>query len=284
MNRRELDRLRRELDEFLQSMMTGMGRVERQAALRTYVTGLLLDGERKSVEPMASRLVDSADEIQAMRQRLLGCLAESTWTESELLKRLALRLDWELPGIEALVVDDTGFPKKGVHSVGVARQYSGTLGRTDNCQVARHRSMRRSGGECAGTSCSPTLATATSPSSGTRSTLEGWITSLRSTARALCGRPAAGRGFRSEGGAHRVGDHTRAIATKNIRRFKCAILPPVSSTAGSGGARDRRAGSGPNSRRLVSATRTDIQSRRHLATSSGCSASGRRRSRRPSRT
>ncbi|RKH37135.1 transposase [Corallococcus sicarius] len=52
------------------------------------------------------------------------------------MRRLALKLEAELPDIEALVLDDTGFPKKGKHSVGVARQYSGTLGRTDNCQVA----------------------------------------------------------------------------------------------------------------------------------------------------
>jgi SRSO17 transposase len=136
MNRRELARLDRELREFLDSMTDDMGRPERRAAMRAYVTGLLLDGERKSVEPMAARLVDDAAEIGAMRQRLLGCVAESAWSDAELFRRLSRKLDRELPGVEAFVIDDTGFPKKGVHSVGVARQYSGTLGRTDNCQVA----------------------------------------------------------------------------------------------------------------------------------------------------
>lgn len=136
MNRRELTRLDRELSNFLDTMTDEMGRPERRAAMRAYMTGLLLDGDRKSVEPMAARLVDDESEIEAMRQRLLGCVAESGWSDAELFRRLSLKLDRELPGIEAFVIDDTGFPKKGVHSVGVARQYSGTLGRTDSCQVA----------------------------------------------------------------------------------------------------------------------------------------------------
>ena len=136
MNRRELERLDRELREFLDTMTDEMGRPERRAAMRAYVTGLLLDGERKSLEPMAARLVDRREEIGAMRQRLLGCVAESAWADAEIFRRLSVKLERELPGIEAFVIDDTGFPKKGVHSVGVARQYSGTLGRTDNCQVA----------------------------------------------------------------------------------------------------------------------------------------------------
>src|SRR5713101_4437005 len=136
MNRRELMRLERELREYLDGMVEGMGRVERKAAMRNYVVGLLLDGERKSVEPMAARLVDAPEQVGAMRQRLLDCVGKADWQEREVLRRLAIKLERELPGIEALVVDDTGFAKKGELSVGVARQYSGTLGRTDNCQVA----------------------------------------------------------------------------------------------------------------------------------------------------
>jgi len=136
MNRRELGKLERELREYLDGMVEGMGRIERKAAMRNYVVGLLLDGERKSVEPMAARLVDAPEQIGAMRQRLLDCVGQADWRESEMLRRLACKLERELPGVEALVVDDTGFPKKGELSVGVARQYSGTLGRTDNCQVA----------------------------------------------------------------------------------------------------------------------------------------------------
>lgn len=104
--------------------------------MRHYVTGLLLDGERKSIEPIAARLVGQATEVQAMRQRLQQCVVVSPWDATEMFARVARTLDRELPALTAFVVDDTGFPKKGTHSVGVARQYSGTLGRTDSCQVA----------------------------------------------------------------------------------------------------------------------------------------------------
>lgn len=131
-----LKKLDRELTKFLAEMIDGMGRPERRAAMGHYITGLLLDGERKSVQPMAARLVDDASEAGAMRQRLADCVTASPWREQELLRRLALKLERELPGVESIVIDDTGFPKKGRMSVGVHRQYSGTLGRTENCQVA----------------------------------------------------------------------------------------------------------------------------------------------------
>ena len=71
-----------------------------------------------------------------MRQRLQQCVTVSPWSDEEMWRRLAIKMDAELPDLEAWVADDTGFPKKGTHSVGVQRQYSGTLGRKDNCQVA----------------------------------------------------------------------------------------------------------------------------------------------------
>jgi SRSO17 transposase len=136
MNRREITRLDRELSAYVEEMFNGMGRRERLSALGLYVTGLLLDGDRKSIEPMAGRLVDDAGEIQAMRQRLQQAVTVADWSDVEIWKRLATKVERELPGVEALVIDDTGFAKKGAHSVGVSRQYSGTLGRVDNCQVA----------------------------------------------------------------------------------------------------------------------------------------------------
>src|SRR5260370_39302802 len=129
-------KLDRALASFVDSLLDGMGRPERRRAMAWYIEGLLLDGDRKSIEPMAARLVDDPGEVEAMRQRLQQCVSMSSWSDDELRSRVARKVATELPGLEALVLDDTGFPKKGEHSVGVARQYSGTLGRTDNCQVA----------------------------------------------------------------------------------------------------------------------------------------------------
>ena len=130
-----LHTLRKELSAFLDEMLEGQGRPERRDALGHYITGLLLDGERKSIQPMAARLTEDPGSADAMRQRLQDCVSASRWSEVELLRRFASKMDRELPDLEVMVVDDTGFAKKGKHSVGVARQYSGTLGRTDNCQV-----------------------------------------------------------------------------------------------------------------------------------------------------
>lgn len=132
----QLRKLERELTEYLESLTNGMGRPERREAMCLYMTGLLLDGERKSIEPIAARLVDDVGEVQAMRQRLQQCVTVSTWAEKDLFRRIAAKVEAGLPKVDAFVIDDTGFAKKGKHSVGVARQYSGTLGRVDNCQVA----------------------------------------------------------------------------------------------------------------------------------------------------
>lgn len=74
-----------------------------------YMTGLLLDGERKSIEPIAARLVDRASEVQAMRQRLQQCVVVSPWDATEMFARGARTVDRELPALDAFVVDDTGW-------------------------------------------------------------------------------------------------------------------------------------------------------------------------------
>jgi len=91
--RREIDRLDRELGGYIDSMIDGMGRPERRRAMGAYITGLLLDGERKSVQP--ARLVDDVSEIEAMRQRLQQAVCVSPWSDFEMWTRLAQKVDRE---------------------------------------------------------------------------------------------------------------------------------------------------------------------------------------------
>jgi SRSO17 transposase len=140
-----------ELEQFLEEMTFGMGRLERRTAMKAYARALLLDGERKSLEPMAARISPGAEQVQAWRQRLQQAVCVADWDQREVFRRLATRVAHELPEISALVVDDTGIPKKGRHSVGVARQYTGTLGRIENCQVVTSLHLGSElGGACIG--------------------------------------------------------------------------------------------------------------------------------------
>jgi len=113
------------------------GHEDRHAPLKSYCKGLLLPGERKSMEPMAARL--DPDNVQPMRQSLHHLVAKAPWSDETLLDEVRQRV---LPAMQkqgsvvAWIVDDTGFLKKGTHSVGVARQYCGQIGKQDNCRVA----------------------------------------------------------------------------------------------------------------------------------------------------
>src|SRR5215469_13925907 len=130
MNARELAACANRLQEFLSTMLTGVGRAERHRHGALYVQGLLLDGERKSIEPLAGRVPGA--NMQALQQ----FVGQSPWAWEPVRRQLARRMAAELRAAAAWIVDDTGFPKQGRHSVGVARQYSGTLGKVGNCQVA----------------------------------------------------------------------------------------------------------------------------------------------------
>jgi SRSO17 transposase len=98
---------------------------------RVYLHGLLLDGERKSIEPLSRRVPDGDE------QRLQQFVNQSPWEPTPILAAYRARMAGAFAADDGvIVVDDTGFPKQGKHSVGVARQYSGTLGKRANCQVA----------------------------------------------------------------------------------------------------------------------------------------------------
>ena len=114
-----------------------LGHADRQEPMRDYCLGLLMPIERKSVEPMAA--VTAPAQVAAKHQSLLHFVGNAPWSDAAMLARVGQLV---LPAlersgpIEAWIIDDTGFPKKGQHSVGVTRQYCGQLGKQDNCQVA----------------------------------------------------------------------------------------------------------------------------------------------------
>src|SRR6185437_350824 len=124
-------------DDYVERLGDVLGHADRRAPLRAYTTGLLLPGERKSVEPMAARVDPSR--VGAAHQSLHHFVAEAAWDDAALLaavRAYALPAMLERGPVRAWLVDDTGLPKKGKLSVGVARQYCGQLGKRDNCQVA----------------------------------------------------------------------------------------------------------------------------------------------------
>jgi SRSO17 transposase len=128
LSERELARVRGRLVEFTEETFAPMARKDQRRWGEVYVRGLMLDGKRKSIEPMAARLADGDE------QCLQQFVNQSPWDEVAVRKALARRMGRVLAA-EAWVVDDTGFPKFGKHSVGVARQYSGSLGKVGNCQI-----------------------------------------------------------------------------------------------------------------------------------------------------
>ena len=114
-----------------------VGHADRAAPLRDYCSGLLATEGRRSVEPMAA--VTAPSRVSAQHQKLLHFVANATWSDERLLakvRELVLPAMTRHGPIEAWIIDDTSFPKKGSHSVGVHHQYCGQLGKQANCQVA----------------------------------------------------------------------------------------------------------------------------------------------------
>ena len=123
--------------EYVARLAQVLGHADRREPARAYLTGLCLPGERKSIEPMAARV--DPRHVRARHQSMHHFVANAPWDEAAVLR---VARDWVLEPmarhgpVAAWIVDDTGYPKKGRHSVGVARQYCAPLGKPDNCQVA----------------------------------------------------------------------------------------------------------------------------------------------------
>jgi SRSO17 transposase len=122
---------------YVEELTKVIGHADRAAPLRDYCTGLLMPAERKSVEPIAA--VTAPRRVGAQHQSLLHFVANAPWSDQAVLSKVREIVLPEMTRTEpvaAWIIDDTALPKKGRHSVGVARQYCGQLGKQDNCQVA----------------------------------------------------------------------------------------------------------------------------------------------------
>jgi SRSO17 transposase len=121
----------------MEGLANAAGHADRHTPLKNYCKGLLLPGERKSIEPMAARLASS--DVRRLHQSLHHLVADAAWSDKEMLAQVRRQV---LPAMQkhgpvvAWIVDDTAFPKQGKYSVGVARQYCGQIGKHDNCQAA----------------------------------------------------------------------------------------------------------------------------------------------------
>ena len=132
---------------YIEGLSSVIGHADREGPLRDYCVGLVMSCERKSVEPMAA--LTAPARVGAQHQSLLHFVGEGRWSDERVLAKVR---EMVLPKIErdgpigAWIIDDTSFPKQGRHSVGVARQYCGQLGKQDNCQVAVSLSLAQGSG------------------------------------------------------------------------------------------------------------------------------------------
>jgi SRSO17 transposase len=137
MDRRGLEESESRFASFVEGVSEALGHRDRTGPLRDYCAGLLAGCERKSVEPLAA--ITAPSRVSAQHQSLLHFVGKAPWSDVAVLTKLrdlTMHVFDSHGGVEAWIIDDTGFPKKGKHSVGVARQYCGQLGKQDNCQAA----------------------------------------------------------------------------------------------------------------------------------------------------
>jgi SRSO17 transposase len=131
---------------YVEGLVSVIGHADRAGPLQDYCLGLVMPGERKSVEPMAA--ITAPGRTAAQHQSLLHFVGEGGWSDDDVLgkvREMVLRQIERYGPIEAFIIDDTSFPKKGRHSVGVSHQYCGQLGKQANCQVAVTLSLANHG-------------------------------------------------------------------------------------------------------------------------------------------
>src|ERR1700737_1804915 len=137
MNRKKEEKAEARFAAYVAGLAGVLGHADRIGPLRDYCTGLILPGERKSVEPLAAKTAPAR--TAAQHQSLLHFVGVAAWPDQKVLAKVR---EMVLPAIqqhgpvEAWIIDDTAFPKQGKHSVGVHHQYCGQLGKQANCQVA----------------------------------------------------------------------------------------------------------------------------------------------------
>jgi SRSO17 transposase len=137
MKLRDHEESEKRFEKYVEGLASVIGHADRVGPLHDYCTGLMLPGERKSVEPLAA--VTDPDRMEAQHHSLLHFIGISEWSDERVLAKVR---EMVLPSIErhgsieAWIIDDTAFPKQGRHSVGVHHQYCGQLGKQANCQVA----------------------------------------------------------------------------------------------------------------------------------------------------
>jgi len=148
MGRQRAEGIKSRFAKYVQELVGVIGHADRARPLRDYCVGLIVTRQRtcqrKSVEPMAA--VTASERVSAQHQSLLHFVNQAPWSDAKVLAKVREMVVPEIerhgapgtkcPGVEAWIIDDTGLPKKGRHSVGVGRQYCGQVGKQDNCQVA----------------------------------------------------------------------------------------------------------------------------------------------------
>ena len=199
-------------EQYCDTIVNTLMHADREQPARWYIKGLMLPGERKSVEPMAARV--QPEQVRSAHQSMHHLVAEAAWSDEAMLSAVAGAVLPKLVHGDAPVhwiVDDTGLPKKGKHSVGVARQYCGQTGKQDNCRVAVSLSIATALGSL------PVGYRLYLPRAWTRG----------------CGAPAQGRCARATS-ASRLSRRWRCARSRRpwrwvIRAVSCSRMPPTAT-------------------------------------------------------